>query len=595
MLYMDPSNGGREVAPGVDFKKLEEMVSTLREQIIAPPEEQAPKFNFFGDASHEEDGSSAPTCHQPSFPDEGTDAQPPEPLESSEATTMATQVAVAPAGVSEQPAPALPGTNGNAAYPTLATPVAESHAADGLAILAPTPQNEEAAPSAVVAHSPVPVPAKGHALSGPCDGAGDSPTSAATGDDRVANIEERGAVSGTPHTVKGSQGSEAALPKREKRSKARSRPPAPAYPPPPTRHFVPQPRQGVVQGQALNHPHPHHGLPPFQSDQTPPLTPLQVGPGLVPPVPSPSPPPAPPSTLPAGNSPNLPYGAGWGYAQPPPPPHMVLPQAHPHQPPQSANGPPIHHLAASTHPDAARRNVPWVNSPVPSVASVYAGHLQKVQATSPHTVQGGKFQQGVPSGFGLGPEHAPEMKGGHLHVLSVSPGPILVSPHRAGGGVQVSPNHAPVLLSPNHPTSQISPSHLPVHMPHQPPPISHPPQGTPPGHWGSAQTMPPPPPPSVAKVVDLEKGMGTWQADEEPSGTEDQAVVQRDAIRAESSSPQRETSGVEASPDGSSSVSTLAAQEDDVDQSQAKGAAVVADHSSPHEVSVSGRCDWLRS
>ncbi|CAN0268411.1 unnamed protein product, partial [Ectocarpus sp. 13 AM-2016] len=54
-LYLDPSNGSKEVAPGVSYATLDDMVSTLRSQIIAGPaataEGDSAAFNFFGEPS----------------------------------------------------------------------------------------------------------------------------------------------------------------------------------------------------------------------------------------------------------------------------------------------------------------------------------------------------------------------------------------------------------------------------------------------------------------------------------------------------------------------------------------------------------------
>lgn len=102
-----------------------------------------------------------------------------------------------------------------------------------------------------------------------------------------------------------------------------------------------------MDGQGLRHRDPRNVMASCQPGQAPQLATLQVGPGWVPPVHNPIPSPTWPSTLAGGSSPSLPYGGSRGYAQPCPPPHMILPQGHPHQTPQPASGPPLHHLAGS--------------------------------------------------------------------------------------------------------------------------------------------------------------------------------------------------------------------------------------------------------
>ena len=74
-LYLDPSNSAREVAPGVNFEKLNEIVAALREQIIGgPTATEGPVFNFFADASagRPDDRTSTTSRETPLPPPNGT-------------------------------------------------------------------------------------------------------------------------------------------------------------------------------------------------------------------------------------------------------------------------------------------------------------------------------------------------------------------------------------------------------------------------------------------------------------------------------------------------------------------------------------------
>ncbi|CAM9619404.1 unnamed protein product, partial [Ectocarpus fasciculatus] len=379
-LYLDPSNGSKEVAPGVSYATLDDMVSTLRSQIIAGPAAAAAEgdpaaFNFFGEPSSGGGSSSKAEADGAAKGMTPREAPPPPPAPqpsngngnfSSFQPPAATAAGAAGArgreelsGYQQQQQqqqqqqrrpPTSPATSAR-------SPTKQQQDKLGLPMSGQVgPLGPPAAPPAVgIDVTPPPPrssPSLGHrggssGSQAPAEDLGlGSPTPGQLG--RQASQMEEGvlppvAANQPSHLQQAGpqqhqhQVDQAAFPKRERRPRPQSssRGPAPAagggIPPPSSQQ--PRHRHSELGSPPLRHLQQQQLLrSPFPQQPTPPLTPVQMGMGhglgLSPaaPVPSPSPP-GPNLPGPSRGSPNLTYGnngGGWGgYAQPPPPPPQL--------------------------------------------------------------------------------------------------------------------------------------------------------------------------------------------------------------------------------------------------------------------------------
>lgn len=419
ILYLDPHNSARDVAPGVNYQRLQEMVAALRDQITNPPAAQGPVFNFFGDAS------------------------PPRHLQSDSARPEEQ-------GMISRDERALPAAGNERAPVSAATP-ASVMAPDAIALPLPSPL---VPPSCSMAGAVI--PSRGSTVE-----AEPSRSPSARHHERQASEMEEGVLQPVVPQTQPSPSTpsvQMAIPQRERRgTKPRPRPvPVPSYHAvSPAHHYNPQHQHTALSSPPL--PHPHHVRSPFQQQPTPPLTPVQMGQSLAPPMPTPSPPTrASPPVAATGGSPNLSYSNGWGYAQQPPQVSHAAPQQqhqqqlkHQHfQQYHPNNGPPLHPPPVTMRSDQSAVAPPWGDP-------------------SPPRAGAARIQEALAGGFSLTPEQD-----------------STCNEFRA-----------------------------------QPPPLSSvmPAQSTapPPGQWGHANdtsSLPPTQPPQPTSVLDLEKGMTSpWQ------------------------------------------------------------------------------------
>ncbi|CAN0009498.1 unnamed protein product, partial [Ectocarpus sp. 8 AP-2014] len=372
-LYLDPSNGSKEVAPGVSYATLDDMVSTLRSQIIAGPaaaaEGDSAAFNFFGEPSSgggssskaEADGAATGTT-----PREAPPPPAPQPSNGNGNVSSFQPPAASARGGEElsgyqqqqQRPPKSPATSARNPTNQQQPQLQQQQEKLGIPMSGQVgPLGPPAAPPAVgIDVTPPPArssPSLGHRGGGsqaPAEDLGlGSPTTGQLG--RQASQMEEGILppvaSNQPsHLQQASpqqqqhQVDQTAFPKRERRPRSQSSsrglaPSAGGIPPPSStgNHATsqqPRHRHSELGSPPLRHLQQQQLLrSPFPQQPTPPLTPVQMGMGhglglsAAAPVPSPSPP-GPNLPGPSRGSPNLTYGnngGGWGgYAQPPPPP-----------------------------------------------------------------------------------------------------------------------------------------------------------------------------------------------------------------------------------------------------------------------------------
>lgn len=483
-LYLDPSNASREVAPGINFEKLDEMVSTLREQIIAGPDSttQGPTFNFFADAS-------------PKRPEDNivvTASQDPLTLPVNSSFSSHPSA----------PAPPVRGGEGVPGYHPILPPSApptpghnrQQQQKQQQVMGLPLPGRLVPPPPPPSHPHPVPTVNADEALSaqsslGPLVGNDDailrSPTAGQLG--RQASQMEEGVL---PPVVTQNQSqnhpqhrpppnappaADVALPQRERRLKPCPTGSAPSYPPsvPFTNNYAPQqplhPTMVSPPPPPLRHPQQLRS--PFPQQPTPPVTPGHMGQGIGPPMPSPSPPaPAPHVTGPRGGSPNLSYRGGWGYGQPPQQAQVVQQQQQ--QQHHHALRPPLHPSQPSMRPNQATVGVgaPWgdVSPPIYPVRPILPPSLHPLNSGALLPQAGGsvEVQDALSGNFSL---TAPQLTSQNAPYTSPLHGP--------------SPHPGPMTVT----GSAIS------------------------GQWSGASSGTPPPG-HVAPAVDLERGMTSpWQ------------------------------------------------------------------------------------
>lgn len=351
LSFIDAKNGSQEIAPGVNFRMLDEIVSGLREQIISPPDPQGPTFNFFGDVSTPQDGTPASHGSQPEVVTQTGQAPNADSISSTDTGT-------------ESPSPSSVASN-----------------EDGSSLLAPS--------------DPL-----GHV-----EGSKPEMTKKPLGAEQGTVIEEGvmpSAMREEPACMaQSAHASGAVLPKREHRPRRRCRPqpPSPTPTPPPTRQYGPQPRHVVLPSQV---PHWHSPHSPFQHQRTPPLASVQMSHVLPPPVPSPSPPMGTHAPVPGGvpgGSPHIMYNGGWNYGQPAPPPHMNLPPQQMQQPlhqPQHMAGPTLHAVPPLMQHELSPRGGSWVE---PRPPARYPAVVPNAHSISPLAGPRGELHQVHAGGF----------------------------------------------------------------------------------------------------------------------------------------------------------------------------------------------------
>ncbi|CAM9672447.1 unnamed protein product [Pylaiella littoralis] len=498
-LYLDPSNGSKEVAPGVSYGTLDSIVSALRTQIIDGPaatEGAGTTFNFYGGRNNNRAdvmvaSREAPPTASPSVDGNGNAAssQPTAVPPSAAVSVLATRGQEKASGYhhlqqqqQQQPPTqsSTPNSNEQQQQQQQPVPTAPAVSIDATVPLHPSPSHVRAEDSDLPSPTPIQLGQQASQME-------EGVLPPVTAD----NNQNRG-----PQHPSSAQQQRDVL-KRERRLKPHSSSRvAPAGYHLPTsvagNNFIPQ-QQRQQQHPGLGSPplrHPQQQLlrSPFPQQPTPPLTPIHVemGQGLrlspVAPIPAPCPP-APGLAGPSRGPTNLPNAnnGGWGgYAQQQPlqplqlqqqqqRQHVTQPQHHQHhhqhhQHHQQPYRPPVH--PSPSH--AARSSIagrgggggggdqeggviaPWTHgspSLVPyAAAGVANGHQSgMVNRTLLQTGGGaGRTQGELANGFSLTPDQ--------VRSARLAPPAAALSNGTAGPGQQQWVSSEAVALSPSPPT-----------------------------------------------------------------------------------------------------------------------------------------------